>query len=457
MLISNIVIILILPIITVYANIGQNSFKGSFKGSDRVMQIAKRLNARDGKIDDGTTMSLLTAINKLHGLTKGTHTFEARCELYTDLLGQSNIQTDEGLKELIEGKPTNIDDISETLDLKSKLRADLNFETLKKLRILTAWFDSEFNEFQIEMKDVKSEILSCIVFYGERHLRSVNSVSDFIDGSLKVINPIVFEANNIPRKLEYHTEKMDKLNEKIPKILARRSPWLEIMKKLVVISINYRHSLPQDIMQYLTKNEHLELLDFMDKTSKKLDKLENDCIKLESESEDLKKKSKYPNRLLRTFILAANNIDWLPRKAVGSIHREDRWALIQRHLMKFDNLSRLDPEWSSKTKLIDRNAFAALVNSCTPLSTFFGQHLHSPAYSDKFSIDEAQWMVGRLYHYSLGCMMPKVDETTTLHQRRWLVKSISSKLSDWSMDRMGDENLSHEKKRVILANLARIH
>lgn len=382
--------------------------------------------------------SRLDNLYKLHQENKDKESLESRCDLYISELQRAKVKVPEG----------------NTDDLASRLRAELEFGALKNLKIVLSWFESKFEDITQEMASFKNDVLDCVANYGEKHLKSISGVAEFVNDATERIKPLIFNSQKAMNRLESAVKAVKKIETSRTNIHHKRDYWIDAFKKMLVIMSNYRYDLPQEVMQYVNQPENHELLDFMIQKSQSMNEEKNKCVELESKGWSktrLAMSKRYSTGLLNAFTLAANNIDWMPRHTVSFIHEPPRWRIIwQNHITKFGKLSMLDSEYSRRTDSVERGAFSALMSSCPHLSEYYKIHLKSKAFDESFAIDEARWMIGRLNHYSLGCLVPIADKSTELNRRRWFIKSSSIKLAQWAADRLADEGLDEDQKVSVL-------
>lgn len=425
---------------------GANSGGDYWIGNNRVRQLASQFSSKGLEKDPGS-IGPVKAAHLLHEITKDTHPLESRCELYAKLFKEPNIHTQERVASFVENQgQLNVEDI-EKLDLIPKMRAELKFSSLTKLKTITTWFESEFNEITPELDAIKNDILSCIVAYGNRHLKSVSGIKDSMDDVLEKIKPITHHADKVQSSLNNALSKVYKAT--LVDANYRKGTWLAALKQLVVIAINYRYSLTPQVIRYLTKDSTLKFLNFMNKKSKRLDSLKNSCVQLETDNHNRNNSEVYKKKLLDAFILVSNNIDWLPKRSVSFVHQPQRWFSIQKNLIKFNELSKYDSAWQDNTTAKEKDAYKALLHSCPSLThENMGLTISEP-YDKSLDVEQANWMVERLYHYYFGCLELNSDPTLGVTQRRWFVNSISTKLNNWAIKMIQDQELDRNTKKLV--------
>lgn len=406
-------------------------------------------------------ISLKDAAKTLHSLTIDMDMpLEARCELYIRIIRRPDIRAESSLKAMIESyEPAGS---LGGLSLGQKLDSELEFGALGKLQILQATFEDDFADFvQPEMEAVKNDLFDCVALAGDRHEKALDGVEDFVTDWLDKIKPLVYVSKHALNRIPEAQEDLVKLEASRSDSSEKRGSWLESFKKLFVMIINNRYRIDQKLMNFLTKLGTLQILDYMVATNNKIDKFKNSLVRKESKliadkknTDQTKKLSKsriYKDELLNMFILASNNLDWLPKRSVSFLNEQYRWRIIRNSLIQFNGLS-IDDVNLSPARPIYRNTFQALISSCPFYSDFYAKSLNTLHFNDdSLDADNVKWLVERIYPYSFGCNALEADKTTNIKLRSWYMASISLKAHRWCLDRLNDPALNDDEKNYVLS------
>lgn len=406
---------------------------------------------------DQKVISLGQAAKLMHELVKDAYDLELRCELYLDLIKQRNSRTEVGVANLIRKSANKLSrpDL-DSLNLKEKLEAELNYGALKKVRIFQASFDDEFAEFvEEDMEEVKNDLFDCVAHAADRHQKAMLNVGEFVADTIEQIEPIVYASRHALERIEEAKQAVSRIElSKIDKT-DKRGEWLEAYKILFVMIINNRYRLTQELMGFMTTPDSLDILDFMVDMNEQINVFKNQLVHRESrllnKNKSFQKSRNYKDELLKMFILASRNLDWLPKRSISFTHQRTRWRIIRNTIVPFNGLSLSDVTWSP-ARTIHRNTFEALIESCPFYGDYFEYSIRNLHFHDNsIEPDTARWLVERLYPFALGCRSLEADKKRLPQIRDWYIFSISQKIQRWCLERLNDPSLADEDKIVVLS------
>lgn len=408
------------------------------------------------KGDGKKIISLGQSAKLLYELTSEALPLKTRCELYLGLIKQRNTRTELGVHGLIQSAMKQTVPNLESLKLNDKLRAELAFNALDKVRILQASFDDEFAEFvEEDMVDVKNDLFDCVAHVADRHQKAMTNVGEYVADSLEFIKPLVYDSRHALDRIEEAQQEVGKIERSKFDKTDKRGPWLDVYKKLFVMIINNRYRLTQDIMGFLTQPETLDILDYMVDINDKMEAHKNSLVDRESKlldrNKSLQNNKPYRTELLSMFIKASQNLDWLAKRTVSFTHQRTRWRIIRNAVLPFKGLSVSDVTWSP-ARVIKRDTFEALVQSCPFQADYFEHSLKNLQFDgDSLEPETAKWLTERLYPFALGCRSSEADAKRPPHIRLWYMFSISQKIQRWCLDRLNNPSLTDEDKLYVLS------